>query len=209
MKYDSYIFDLDGTLWNAVPAIADSWNPVLSNTPFIHTLPSLSDYEGVMGLEPEPLMKKLFPDLSWEVAKPLWEKACLAELEYLNQHGAILYPGLEETLIELSAHAKLIIVSNCNDGYIESFLHAHHMEKYFVDIECAGRTGLSKGENIKLVVTRNHLKNPVYVGDTIWDYESATAAGVPFIHAAYGFGKVPGVPAIANPLDLLNQTLNK
>ena len=64
------------------------------------------------------------------------------------------------------------------------------MEKYFDDYECAGRTGLSKGDNIKLVVQRNHLQKPVYIGDTISDYAAARAAGVPFIFAEYGFGEV-------------------
>ena len=46
------------------------------------------------------------------------------------------------------------------------------------------------------------LQAPVYVGDTVLDYEAAKAAGVPFIHAAYGFGKVEGVPSIQKPLEL-------
>jgi phosphoglycolate phosphatase len=34
------------------------------------------------------------------------------------------------------------------------------------------------------------LQAPVYVGDTMGDYTSATKAGVPFIFASYGFGEV-------------------
>ncbi|WP_099205451.1 HAD family hydrolase [Scatolibacter rhodanostii] len=209
MKFDSVIFDLDGTLWDATQAIADSWVPVLTDSPLVERIPTLADYESVMGLEPKPLMKKLFPQLNWIDAEPIWKKACIAELEYLNQHGANLYENLEEILAALSAHVKLIIVSNCNEGYIESFLHAHKLESYFIDIECAGNTGLPKSENIKLVVERNKLKNPVYVGDTLWDYEAAIAAKVPFIHAAYGFGEVPEVPALSKPTDLIPLILNK
>ena len=77
------------------------------------------------------------------------------------------------------------------------------MEGYFTDWECSGRTGLPKGENIRLVVERNHLQAPVYVGDTRLDYEAAQQAGVPFIHAAYGFGTIEGVTAIHKPVELL------
>ena len=35
-----------------------------------------------------------------------------------------------------------------------------------------------------------NLQTPVYVGDTMGDYTSATKAGVPFIFANYGFGLV-------------------
>ena len=67
---------------------------------------------------------------------------------------------------------------------------AHKLDKYFTDYECPGRTGLSKGENNKLIIERNNLKNPVYVGDTEGDAESAKAAGIPFVFAKYGFGNV-------------------
>lgn len=64
------------------------------------------------------------------------------------------------------------------------------MEKYFEDTECWGRTRLSKGESNKILIARNHLKNPIYVGDTAGDYQSAVDAGIPFVYAAYGFGEV-------------------
>ena len=75
-------------------------------------------------------------------------------------------------------------------GYIEAFYKSHGLEKYFTDYENPGRTGLSKGENIKLVIERNNLKKPVYVGDTNGDYLATKVAGIPFIHAKYGFGKI-------------------
>jgi phosphoglycolate phosphatase len=30
----------------------------------------------------------------------------------------------------------------------------------------------------------------VYIGDTIWDHEASAGNGIPFIYAAYGFGRV-------------------
>ena len=80
----------------------------------------------------------------------------------------------------------LYIVSNCQDGYIESFLTAHLMSDFFKDTECWGRTFLSKGESNKILMERNGLKNPVYVGDTAGDAKSA----IDFIYAEYGFGDV-------------------
>ena len=114
------------------------------------------------------------------------------EYEYLSEHGATLYNKLEDTLERLSKKYKLFIVSNCQDGYIESFFKSHKLEKYFIDYECPGRTGLAKAENIKLIVERNNLKNPVYVGDTQGDAKAAKDANIPFIYANYGFGDVNG-----------------
>jgi phosphoglycolate phosphatase len=84
----------------------------------------------------------------------------------------------------------MYIVSNCQEGYIETFLHYHRLETYFKDFESHGRTKLSKGENIRLVMMRNHIEEAVYIGDTRGDMEAAEQAGIPFIFAAYGFGKI-------------------
>nr|WP_275951711.1 HAD-IA family hydrolase [Flavonifractor plautii] len=96
----------------------------------------------------------------------------------------------------------MFIVSNCQDGYIEAFFQAHGLGKFFKDYENPGRTGKPKGDNIALVVQRNGLKKPLYIGDTQGDYNAATQAGVPFLHAAYGFGhidrEVPHVDAFAD-----------
>ncbi|MFR3320025.1 MAG: HAD family hydrolase [Lachnospiraceae bacterium] len=84
---------------------------------------------------------------------------------------------------------KVFIVSNCQSGYIELFLKKTGLAPYVTDTECFGDTGMKKAENIRLVVARNGLQLPVYVGDTKGDEEAAHAAGVPFVHAAYGFGR--------------------
>ncbi len=69
-------------------------------------------------------------------------------------------------------------------------MKANNFERYFKDFEHPGRTGLTKGENIKIIIKRNNLKSPVYVGDTRGDFESAKFAGIPFVFARYGFGEV-------------------
>ena len=105
--------------------------------------------------------------------------------------GFILYPnpGVVETIRKLSGQVKVFIVSNCQSGYIELFLKKTGLAPYVTDTECFGDTGMKKAENIRLVVARNGLQLPVYVGDTKGDEEAAHAAGVPFVHAAYGFGR--------------------
>ncbi|WP_339199685.1 HAD-IA family hydrolase [Solibacillus sp. FSL R5-0449] len=108
----------------------------------------------------------------------------------MEKYGGVLYPNVENVLKELSQKYKLYIVSNCQDGYIESFYKYHKLEKYFLDFESHGRTAMSKGENIKLVIDRNNLLNQVYVGDTEGDLNAARYAKIPFIFAKYGFGQV-------------------
>ena len=105
--------------------------------------------------------------------------------------------------MELRRSYALIIVSNCQDGYIQDFLDFADMRGLFGDFESAGGTGLSKGENIKLVIERNSIDRAVYVGDTQGDLDSADFAGIPFIRAAYGFGQMNRpVPEIREFSDL-------
>ena len=94
----------------------------------------------------------------------------------------------------------LYIVSNCQSGYIEAFLEHYGFGHYFEDIECYGNNLLSKGENIRLVVERNGLTKAVYVGDIQGDYDATMEAGLPFIHAAYGFGTIAQETAKINCL---------
>ena len=88
-------------------------------------------------------------------------------------------------------------------GYIEAFLEYHRLGGYFSDTENFGRTGLQKGDNIRLVCDRNHLDRAVYLGDIQGDYDSACKAGIPFILAGYGFGQVNAeVPVIRSLTEL-------
>ncbi len=125
------------------------------------------------------------------------EKAIKYTKELLNKDtknllkdGGILYSNTKSTILKLNEKYKLYIVSNCTAGYIEAFLNTSGLKSCFDDYESHGRTGLSKGENIKLLIKRNGLKNAVYVGDTIGDMEGAYFANIPFVYASYGFGNV-------------------
>lgn len=198
MKYDGILFDLDGTLWDSTQAVAASWREALQGQPDVEAPPTQEQLESVMGMTAEDLMAALYPGLSKARHLELFDRCCQVENAYLREHGGVLYPRLEETLGQLARQAPLFIVSNCNAEYIPCFLDAHRLHRYFKDWECIGRTGRPKWENIRLVVERNGLERPVYIGDTAMDQEAAARAGVPFLHAAYGFGQVSGareVPA--------------
>lgn len=185
---DGVIFDLDGTLWDSRENVCISWNSVLSRRcPSAEPI-SIEMLSGQMGKLLEDIGKSLFGWLPDDERIALTAECCEYENEYVAEHGGVLYEGLEEILKALSKRYRLFVVSNCQSGYIEAFFAAHGLEGYFADYECNGRTGLNKAENIKLIVQRNSLKSPVYVGDTALDESSAREAGVPFIWAAYGFG---------------------
>lgn len=201
MKFDSIIFDLDGTLWDSVEGICETWNEILAKHKEIKREKiSREDIEGGMGLLIEEIGKRLFPDQDSKVINELMKECSDLECEYLSIHGGDIYDGLEETLKKLSEKYTLYIVSNCQDGYIEAFLNAHKVGKYFKDYECPGRTGHKKADNIKLIIERNSINNAIYVGDTQGDADAAKEAGVPFVFAKYGFGDVAEYDFVINEI---------
>lgn len=196
--FDGILFDLDGTLWDAVPEITDSWNLALARNRVERPPLTVDEVRACMGLRIADIAARRLPGLSTRRQLDIIEECCTVENEYLAKNGAAVYPGVEETLALLSPRLPLFVVSNCQDGYIQAFFQGTGLGHYFRDFECAGRTGKPKSDNIALVAARHGLKNPVYVGDTDLDRQSSREAGVFFIHAAYGFGTVPQeVPAIS------------
>jgi phosphoglycolate phosphatase len=187
---DSIIFDLDGTIWDPIDTVLDAWNSRIKEHEQIKRELTRSDFESTMGLQMQEISVKLFPYLNEDNRAQVIKECCDTEQGYLKKHGGNLYHNVEDVLKILSKKYKLYIVSNCQDGYIESFYEFHKLEKYFLDYENPGRTGLSKGENIKLIIKRNNLSDPIYVGDTEGDLKAAKYAGVPFVYAKYGFGQV-------------------
>jgi len=187
---DSMIFDLDGTLWDPTDTILLAWESMLKEDKRITRKITKKDLKSVMGLQVPEIGKRLFPYLDEQTREHLLEDCCLAENKYIEKHGGILYNHVEDVLKVLSQKYKLFIVSNCQDGYIEAFYRYHQLGQYFTDYENPGRTGLSKGENIQLIMRRNHLLQPVYIGDTEGDRVAAQYAGIPFVYANYGFGQV-------------------
>ncbi|WP_338448682.1 HAD family hydrolase [Niallia oryzisoli] len=198
---DSMIFDLDGTLWDSTDTVLLAWNRLLKDYTKIKREITKEDLQGVMGLQVPEIGKRLFPDLDEATRKRFLEESCIVENTFIGKQGGILFEQVEEVLKILSQKYKLFIVSNCQDGYIEAFYQYHQLEKYFIDYENPGRTGLSKGENIQLIIERNKLSQPVYVGDTEGDRKAAKYAGIPFVYAKYGFGQVSEYDYVIETVD--------
>lgn len=187
MRYDAIIFDLDGTLWDSTETVAESWSVTLSREAVEHRF-SAGDIAGIMGCTDREIEDKLFSRFG-ERAHELCVKCMGEEPAYVAVHGGKIYEKVESTLETLSRDFPLFIVSNCQSGYVEAFLTYSGYGHFFKDYEYLGRKGLSKEENIRLIMVRHGIERAVYVGDTAHDEESAKNAGCDFIHAAYGFGK--------------------
>lgn len=185
---DAIIFDLDGTLWDASETSARAWIKVTNelnidisvNAQLIREISGLPFRECVVRVFGDHLNS--YPDLV--------ERLDETEQEHFVLYGGTLYPKAEETLQALGKKYKLFLVSNCEEWYLNTFFGHSQLRKCFTDALCFGQTEKPKKDNIKEIIDRHNLKNPIYVGDTEWDQSAAFAAGAKFIFAEYGFGKI-------------------
>ena len=186
--YDSILFDLDGTLWDATSVTAGIWQIVEQRHPEIRGRVDTDTVQKYMGHTNEELASLLFPNLPFEKGYALIMESCKEENRLLTEQGGILYPDLAEVLSELSKKYPLFIISNCQAGYIEAFLTYHGFGDCITDHISSGDMGLGKADNIRYICQKHSLKNPVYIGDTGGDCQAASDANCPFIYASYGFG---------------------
>lgn len=201
---DSIIFDVDGTLWDSTDIVAKAWTDVIQQKTDLDIIVTAEKLHGLFG--------QILPDIAKQI---FTEETPQRQLELINmccdeEHRALLltppapFPGMEETLAELSKKYKLYLVSNCEAGYIEVFLEATGFASYFQGHLCPGDTGNAKASNICQIIREHDLKSPVYVGDTAGDYKATKKAQIPFVFASYGFGHVEDPDyIIKNPTDLL------
>ncbi len=204
------IFDLDGTLWDSAQSVAESWNMEIKRVMGDDANFTADDIRRNMGKTmndiADDLMSKYPPEERYDLAR----KCEVFENGYIAEKGGNLFDGVRETLSELKKSGyTLTIVSNCQAGYIPAFLKSMNMNKYFIDYEEWGRSGLLKAANIRLVMERNGFDKAVYVGDIQKDADASREAGVPCIWAKYGFGEIAEPAGIIETFGDLPEVLSE
>ena len=199
----NFILDIDGTLWDTTKIVAEAWNDATFDVGLGEKLGRFVQGDRLkkeFGKPMDVIIDDMYPDETTDIKEKLMES--IKEHEQICLEGCMedmTYPGVKETLRELSGNHRLYIVSNCQDGYIPLVMDKLGITDLILDHESFGASGLLKADNIKLVVERNGLnyEDTFYIGDTTGDYEAAKEAGVGFIYAAYGFGDDVPVPGYA------------
>lgn len=207
------IFDMDGTLWDSVQNITESWNKVCSRYGHIQVHVTREKLLGLMGKTMDCFARELLPQLPFEEAMMIMDECCADENDYLRENGGILLGDVEDTFRELKKQGwEVCIVSNCQAGYIEAFLEHYRLGNYVSDLECYGNTKEGKAQNLKRLIRRNGYSHYWYVGDTQGDYDACKEAQVPFIWASYGFGsvdeEVPQIGKLEEIICLAEEKLN-
>lgn len=187
-RFESVIFDLDGTLWDASEATAVGWSRVAKEFG-LGAVVTADQVRAVSGLPFEQCVTARFGEAA--AAIPGLRERLEDEEEAAVRDGSWrVYEGAREMLERLSKERPLYLVSNCQEWYLDIFMKGAGLASYFRRGLSHGGTGLSKTEMIRSLLADSKLKPALYVGDTHWDQAAAYRAGASFAFVDWGFGTV-------------------
>lgn len=183
---DSIIFDMDGTLWDAVDSYCAIWDK---------TLLQFNNSRQITREELLKCMGKPIREIFNTLNIGISDINLFLEILDKNENsmmpvlGGKLYEGVTENIKILAEHYQLFMISNCGAEGLNNFLKFTNLKQYFIETVTYGQTNKDKHENIKFLVSKHNLKSPIYVGDTQSDCNNAHKAGIKMVYASYGFGK--------------------
>ena len=181
---DALIFDMDGTLWDAVDTYAEIWNMAFEREGIEQRI-TRNDLLALIGTPIDDIIRHFVPADQVEHLLQVIAGLVVTELPRL---GGRLYEGVQEGIATLAQHYQLFMLSNCDELELPIFVRYAGIEPYITDTLAYGNTHLRKADNMRLLAEKYHLQHPVYVGDTDSDCSEAHRAGVPFVWMSYGFG---------------------
>lgn len=189
MKFETIIFDLDGTLLNTLDDLRDSLNDVLVSNGYPPK--SIDEVRQFVGNGVERLVRLSLPETSDETIV----QQVLSEFKehYKNnmQNKTCPYDGIMELLLDLNRfNYNIAIVSNKFDAAVKGLAKTYFGSLIPVAIgeSCDVKRKPAPDSIYKAVKELNaQLSSTVLVGDSETDVRTAKNAGIPCIGVTWGF----------------------
>ena len=190
-QYDTYIFDLDGTLLDTLDDLAAAVNYALCQ----HNMPehTREEVRQMVGNGVRLLMVRAVPDGD---SNPLFEAAFKTFREYYMEHSLDTtrpYDGIPELLRELRRRGKRVAVVS-NKFYAATSELCRHFFPDTVEVAIGEHEaeGIRKKPAPDTVMEAfrqlgTEKENAVYVGDSDVDLQTACNSGLPCISVLWGF----------------------
>lgn len=189
MKYNTVIFDLDGTLLNTLEDLRDSLNDVLMQKGY--TPRSLEEVKRFVGNGVRNLIRLSVPESCSEEEVTLIMEEFKEYYSHNMQNKTRPYNGIMELLLDLNRfNYKIAIVSNKYDDAVKELAKTYFGNLIHVAI---GETKEIKRkpapDSIFTAIKElgSNLSNTVLVGDSETDVQTAKNAGIPCIGVTWGF----------------------
>jgi phosphoglycolate phosphatase len=189
MKYDNYIFDLDGTLLNTIEDLAASCNYALRSCGMPEY--SVREIQNFVGNGVKKLMERSVPQ---GVNNPNFEQALQTFRTYYLEHNAVYtrpYDGIPELLETLKSHGKgVAVVSNKFDAATKALVKQYFGDDIKVAIGESAHISKKPAPDMVIEAMRQldcTPENTVYIGDSDVDIITARNSSLPCISVLWGF----------------------
>lgn len=188
-NYDTYVFDLDGTLLSTLGDLAASCNHALrANGMPERTIDAVRRF---VGNGVKKLMERSIPG---GLDNPLFEKTFADFRQHYMHHNldtTCPYPGVMEMLVSLRSRGKKVAVVS-NKFYAATQALCKHFFGDLVDVAIGEREGIRKKPapdtvNEALAQMNVGKERAVYIGDSDVDIMTANNCGMPCISVLWGF----------------------
>lgn len=186
-KTDALIFDMDGTLWDAVDSYCEVWNACFRSFG-VERVVERKELEACMGLSLAEIYQwvaKGEPVIAPDVFLPALTKL---EDSMMPQLGGVPFPMVREGIGMLSEKYRIFLLSNCGVNGLRGMMRHVGISSFVTEAVTYGDTQRQKSDNMLVLKEKYGLCRPVYIGDTESDCFQTRRAGFPFVFAAYGFG---------------------
>ncbi|MDF2943856.1 MAG: hypothetical protein K0S01_2714 [Herbinix sp.] len=189
MKYNTVIFDLDGTLLNTLDDLRDSLNEILVQKGYVPK--TLEDVRRFVGNGVRNLVRLSVPENCSEDEVTLIMEEFKEHYNNNMQNKTRPYNGIMELLLDLHRYNyKIAIVSNKFDTAVKTLSRTYFGNLIPVAIgETLEIKRKPAPDSIFTAIKElgSDLNNTVLVGDSETDVQTAKNAGIPCIGVTWGF----------------------
>ena len=186
------LFDLDGTLFETAPELAEAVNLMLKDLEMAEL--KTNEIKRFIGRGAENLIKQSIEVSSKKDPTPVFAKAEKLFVHHysLISANSLMYEGVEKSIIDLKAKDFLLgCVTNKPAIYTEALMN-HSRLADFMDIIVSGdTTEKKKPDPLPILHALNQLniepKDAIMVGDSVVDIEAGFEAGTYIFTVPYGY----------------------
>lgn len=207
-RYAPIVFDLDGTLVDSAPGIAEALNALaLAQDPVdvAHVRSLLSRGAAHLIKEALGVADRDIPDALQAFRKQYSVEPCRPE---------DLFPGVERALKEMRRWgSRLAVCTNKPQALTERVVECVGLTRYFDLVVGSDPSRTEKPDPATLLDICAQLNGtkPILIGDSMIDALTAQAASAPFVYAAYGYEHIENVPiaGVASSMAEVTQIVEK
>ncbi len=186
-KYDSILFDLDGTLTESGLGIIRSVTYAMDTLNIDYQGKDLSVFIG-------PPLRKTF--LEFNVPEDKIDEAIeiyRSRYTTIGKFENTPYEGIEDVLTQLKELGyDLYVATSKPEPLAREIIEHFHLTKYFKEISGASLDSSreSKSAVIAYLLEKHHIQHPIMIGDTEYDVLGAKQHDIPCIGVSWGYGTV-------------------